>query len=135
MCPWLVELCPDQPDELAAIVGKVREHGFQVRVTYVAGDDFSRNVAVTSGHGQIAILIELALAWLSRGAKAVQGPSVLAFVMTQHVEIAVVGAHPKIGALRGIPAAINFLHFELSPAQDEIQRPLISTLPRIAFDV
>src|ERR1700740_963637 len=71
---------------------------------------------------------------LSRGAKAVERPEILRLVVTEDVEIAVIGAHAEVGRIGGIPLAILFGNLELPPAKYKAQRPFVGSVPRIAFD-
>ena len=68
------------------------------------------------------------------GAKTIQSPKILRFVVTQHVVIAVIGENAKIARLRGVPPAIEFSDYVLVAIEDETERTLVGAVPRIAFD-
>src|SRR5580704_3975106 len=77
------------------------------------------------------------LSFASAGAgrsEGVQGPNVHAFVVTEDVEIAVVGLNAKIDGSRRIPTIFNIVDLKDMPAQDEAQGPLISAIACIALD-
>jgi hypothetical protein len=71
---------------------------------------------------------------LPSGAKTVQSPDVLGFIVTQNVIIAVACAHSEIACGRGVPAAVELVDFELAAAESKPERAFIDAITRIAFD-
>lgn len=71
---------------------------------------------------------------LSGGAETVERPAILRFVVAEDIEIPVIGAHAKVACFGGVPPPIQLVDFKLPSTQDEPHRPLIGSMPRVAFD-
>jgi hypothetical protein len=71
---------------------------------------------------------------LTSGAEAIEGPDVLGLVMAKNVVVAVIGADAKIAGSRGVPSAVELMHFELSATKDEAERAFIGAVTRITLD-
>jgi hypothetical protein len=76
----------------------------------------------------------MSLAVSARGAKTVETPEILGFVVTEDVEIAVLGANAKISGARRIPAAVKILDVVGAAAKGETQRTFVGAIACVTFD-
>jgi hypothetical protein len=71
---------------------------------------------------------------LTRGAKTVERPGILGFVVAEHVIITVIGSDAKIAGSGGVPTPVELADLKLASPKDEPKRPLVGAVPRITLD-
>ncbi|HEY6465429.1 MAG TPA: hypothetical protein VIY69_05515 [Candidatus Acidoferrales bacterium] len=71
---------------------------------------------------------------MMRSTKPIKRPEVSAFVMTQNIEIAIIGKDTEVSCVGRIPLVVDFANVEKVIADSEAQRTLVRTKTGIAFN-